>query len=209
MGKFRALEPDEATQPGDHCRLRSTGRTLPVTVISNTEAIGMLPAELRKKWPNYEFVTSRPPLQTPIFYENILSVEILSELVEKVAPRAPFDLGFTTLRNRGRIYPMDGKPSLSTHQDRGKNMTFTSLFRCKGLGDGCKTLPELAEKLEAVVLRIREMDSSGISLDGVVQDDYAELVTADEAAAQKYGLADCEADHEEHLAEDDEEEEFQ
>lgn len=74
---------------------------------------------------------------------------------------------------------------------------FNTLFRCKWLVDGSRSLPEMATKLEETAKRLREMGEAGIRLDGEVQDDYAELVTDDPAVAEKYGLQSQEDEEDE------------
>lgn len=90
-------------------------------------------------------------------------------------------------------------------------MAFTTLFRCKWLADGSRTLPEMAEKLEEAAKRLRDMDKDGVRLDGEVQDDYAELVADDPLVAEKYGLHDEDEDEEgdDQEENDEDEDEFQ
>jgi hypothetical protein len=91
-------------------------------------------------------------------------------------------------------------------------MAFTNLFRCKWLGDGSRTLPEMADKLEEAAKRLREMSEAGVRLDGKVEDDYAELICDDPQVAEKYGLKDAEEDEAGEYDEedfDDEDEGFQ
>lgn len=84
-------------------------------------------------------------------------------------------------------------------------MSFTTLYRCKGICDDAKTLSEMAENLESAAKELREMEAAGISLDGPVNDDYAEFVTEDQETATKYGLTALEDDLDEDEDKDEEE----
>jgi hypothetical protein len=62
----------------------------------------------------------------------------------------------------------------------------------------------MAENLESAAKELREMEAAGVSLDGPVNDDYAEFVTEDQETATKYGLTALEDD----LDEDEEDKAF-
>lgn len=81
-------------------------------------------------------------------------------------------------------------------------MSFSTLYRCKGICDDAKTLSEMADNLESAAKELREMEVAGVTLDGPVNDDYAELYTENQETATKYGLTELEDDLEE---EDDKE----
>jgi hypothetical protein len=72
-------------------------------------------------------------------------------------------------------------------------MIFEGIFRCKGLGDGEKTLGAIAHNLEEAAKHLLEMEQAGLLLTGDVTDDYAVYYTEDKLLALKYGMTLLEA----------------
>lgn len=65
-----------------------------------------------------------------------------------------------------------------------KVTTFTSTWRAKWLCDGATSIEEMASMLDAAAANLRSLAAQGVSLDGKVEDDYAELLTTDPAVAK-------------------------
>ena len=75
-------------------------------------------------------------------------------------------------------------------------VTYETVVRGKWMFDGCKTVGEMAERAEKFAAGLREMAADGVTLRGEVEDDYAFLITQDEAAATKHEMQPEGADEE-------------
>ncbi len=75
-------------------------------------------------------------------------------------------------------------------------MTYETIFRCKWLGDGAKTVAEIADRLREAARELDEMAEAGIALREEMQDDYAFLETEDAAVAERFGLQEIEYEDE-------------
>jgi hypothetical protein len=71
-------------------------------------------------------------------------------------------------------------------------MRYDTIWRNKFLTINCKTIQEMAEKLEAASATLRQMAADGMILEGGQEDDYATLVTHDPKVAEKWGILDDE-----------------
>lgn len=69
---------------------------------------------------------------------------------------------------------------------------YEQIWRAKWLADDCKTLEEIALRLEGEAQYLREMDKDGITLRDKVKDDYAFFVTDDPTVAEKHNLYELE-----------------
>lgn len=75
-------------------------------------------------------------------------------------------------------------------------MTYETIFRCKWLGDGAKTVAEIADHLREAARELDEMAEAGIALRAEMQDDYAFLETEDAEVAERFGLEQIEYEEE-------------
>ena len=88
-------------------------------------------------------------------------------------------------------------------------MEYETLWRNKWLTSDANTIEDMIEMLQGAVDELTEMKDAGITLaEGGTPDDYARLVTEDEAVAKKFGLEVMEWD-EEDFDEDDEDDELE
>ncbi len=86
-----------------------------------------------------------------------------------------------------------------------RTTTYSTTWRNKWLTAHAVTIDDMIEALEAAAQELRTMRDAGIWLDGAADDDYAQLVTTDPAAAEKFGLHEDE--YEDEYYEDEEEDE--
>lgn len=71
-------------------------------------------------------------------------------------------------------------------------MRYEITWRNKFLTIDVKNIDEMAQKLEAAAIILKQMAAEGVVLDGGQQDDYAVLVTHDPKIAEKWGMLDDE-----------------
>lgn len=83
---------------------------------------------------------------------------------------------------------MSGKVVQLGKVKSGSQDVFEVTWRCKGLGDGCATINELAMRLEQAAKQLREMAAAGVQLKEAISDDYGYLTCKDPDQAARFGM---------------------
>lgn len=72
--------------------------------------------------------------------------------------------------------------------------TYESIIRAKWMFDGCKTFPEMIERLEGMKVELENYQKNGVEISQEIDDDYGFLIleTDDSKLAEELGFHELE-----------------